>query len=147
MKRPQLLAIALALAVPAVVLAGFNLSHPSVAQGNSEKSSKEAPPPGLGAFIPADSPHPMPEASFTDGEGKAASLADFRGKVTLVNLWATWCEPCIREMPTLDKLAAAMADKDFAVAIISEDRGGAKTVDSFLPKLGLATLKTYLDPK
>jgi thiol-disulfide isomerase/thioredoxin len=73
-------------------------------------------------------------------------LADFRGRIVLVNLWATWCEPCIREMPSLDRLRAALPGEDLAIVLVSQDRGGDKVVAPFLDKLGLA-IKTYLDPK
>src|SRR5215469_6785072 len=55
----------------------------------------------LGEFIPAASPQPAPEISITDLDGKPLSLGDFKGKVVLLNLWATWCQPCIKEMPSL----------------------------------------------
>jgi thiol-disulfide isomerase/thioredoxin len=104
-------------------------------------------PASLGQFIPADPPRPAPEVSFAAESGGNVSLAEFRGRVVLLNLWATWCEPCIREMPALDRLQAKLGGKDFAVVLVSQDRGGANVVDPFFAKLGLANLKTYLDPK
>jgi thiol-disulfide isomerase/thioredoxin len=101
----------------------------------------------IGQFIPADPPWPAPEVSFAAGSGENMSLADFRGRLVLLNLWATWCAPCIREMPALDRLQEMLGGKDFAVVLVSEDRGGAKVVAPFFAKLGLASLKTYLDPK
>src|SRR5690242_10245028 len=64
----------------------------------------EEEPIRLGEFIPATPPQPAPETGFTDLAGKPVSLADFKGKATVVNLWATWCEPCLKEMPSLDRL-------------------------------------------
>jgi thiol-disulfide isomerase/thioredoxin len=74
------------------------------------------------------------------------ALADFKGKLALINLWATWCQPCLKEMPSLEKLQAAQPDK-LIVAAISEDRGGSQVVEPFVAKLGLDKGKIYLDPK
>jgi len=74
------------------------------------------------------------------------ALADFKGKLVLINLWATWCQPCLKEMPSLEKLQAAQADK-LTVAAISEDRGGNQVVEPFVAKLGLDKVMVYLDPK
>jgi thiol-disulfide isomerase/thioredoxin len=100
----------------------------------------------LGEFIPAPSPQPAPDISFTGIDGKSVSLGNFHGDLVLVNLWATWCQPCIREMPSLarlqEKLGAGMT-----LLAVSQDRGGAKIVQPFLDKLGLDKLKVYTDPK
>src|SRR5713226_957436 len=100
----------------------------------------------LGEFIPESAPQPAPETSFTDADGKPVSFADFRGKPMVVNLWATWCKPCLKEMPSLDRLQAEFADK-LAVAAVSEDRGGAQRVGPFVAAMGLQKLKIYLDPQ
>ena len=100
----------------------------------------------FGQFIPATPPQPAPEVAFTDAQGNPASLADFRGKPAVVNLWATWCEPCLREMPSLQRLQAKL-DGRLVVAAISEDRRGAEVVTPFVAKLGLDKIAVYLDPK
>ena len=100
----------------------------------------------LGEFIPASPPLPAPAISFVDLTGNTVSLSEFTGKIVLVNLWATWCEPCLREMPSLERLQLRLGDKITVVAV-SEDRGGSKTVEPFIDKLGLKSIKTYLDPK
>jgi thiol-disulfide isomerase/thioredoxin len=100
----------------------------------------------LGQFSPAAAPRPAPEIAFTDIEGKPASLADLRGKPAVVNLWATWCQPCLREMPSLERLQQKLGDK-LIVAAVSQDRSGEKAVTPFLAKLGLDKVKVYLDPK
>jgi thiol-disulfide isomerase/thioredoxin len=99
-----------------------------------------------GEFIPASPPQPAPEVSFTDLSGNWVAVADFKGKLLLLNLWATWCQPCLKEMPSLEKLQAARPDK-LAVAAVSEDRGGKNAVEPFIAKLGLDKIKIYLDPK
>jgi len=99
----------------------------------------------LGQFTPLDPPRPAPELSFTSRGGKALRLADFRGRFLLVNLWPTWCGPCVREMPSLDRLQALLGDR-LSVLAISEDRGAGPVVEPFLDKLGLRRLAVYLDP-
>jgi thiol-disulfide isomerase/thioredoxin len=113
---------------------------PPVASGEPGAAQDAA----LGQFTPLDPPRPAPELGFSARDGAPARLADFRGRVVLVNLWATWCAPCIREMPSLDRLQATLG-KRLAVIAISEDRGGAHVVDPFLAKLDLPHLAIYLD--
>jgi len=100
----------------------------------------------LGEFIPESAPQPAPETGFTDAQGKPVSFADFKGKPVVVNLWATWCQPCLKEMPSLDRLQSQLADK-LAVAAVSEDRAGPDRVGPFVAAMGLRKLKIYLDPK
>jgi thiol-disulfide isomerase/thioredoxin len=100
----------------------------------------------LGEFIPVTPPLPAPAISFADLSGNTVSLSEFAGKIILVNLWATWCEPCLREMPSLERMQSRLGDK-ITVLAISEDRGGSKIVEPFIGKLGLKSIKTYLDPK
>jgi thiol-disulfide isomerase/thioredoxin len=100
----------------------------------------------LGQFSPAALPLPAPEVAFTDLEGKPTGFADFRGKPAVVNLWATWCQPCLREMPSLERLQQKLAGR-LTVAAVSQDRGGEKAVTPFLARLGLDKVKIYLDPK
>jgi thiol-disulfide isomerase/thioredoxin len=100
----------------------------------------------LGEFIPQNPPQPAPAISFTDMAGKPVTLSDFRGTVTLVNLWATWCHPCLKEMPSLEKLAASLGGR-LKVVAVSEDFGGAKRVAPFIKEHDLGKLSVYLDPK
>lgn len=86
-----------------------------------------------------------PDYGFLDPAGKPVTLAAFRGKPLLVNLWATWCAPCVREMPTLDRLAVREKDK-LQVLVISQDLDGAAKVTPFFEKAKFAALQPYLDP-
>ncbi len=90
-------------------------------------------------------PRPVGEIAFTDAGGAPLTLADKRGKVVVLNLWATWCPPCVREMPSLDRLQAALGGADFEVVALSVDRSGAAVVLPFLEKLGIGALDIYLD--
>ena len=86
-----------------------------------------------------------PGAVFAGPDDAPTTLAAFRGKPLLVNLWATWCAPCVAEMPTLDKLAAARADRLMVIAV-AQDRQGADIVDPWFQTAGLTTLQPYIDP-
>ncbi|MGC2411120.1 MAG: TlpA disulfide reductase family protein [Stellaceae bacterium] len=99
----------------------------------------------LGEFIPVRPPQPAPATAFSDIDGKPASLADFTGKPVVVNLWATWCQPCLKEMPSLERLQSGLGGR-ILVAAVSEDRAGAKRVGPFVAGMGLKELKFYLDP-
>ena len=97
------------------------------------------------AFSTHAAPRPLPEIRFENGDGESMSLADFRGSVVLLNLWATWCAPCRREMPTLDRLQATLAGPDFQVVALSIDRQGLPAVKEFYAELGLEMLPIYVD--
>lgn len=99
----------------------------------------------LGPFAAHPEPAAVPEIGFTDAEGKALTLADFKGRVVLLNLWATWCAPCVEEMPSLDRLQARLGGQDFAVVALSVDRQGRSLVQPFVEKLGVRNLPIYLD--
>jgi thiol-disulfide isomerase/thioredoxin len=100
----------------------------------------------MAAFLARPKPLDLSEISFADAEGAAKSLSEWRGKVVLVNIWATWCVPCREEMPTLDKLQAALGGKDFQVVAVNIDRGGIDKPKSFLAETGAAHLTLYTDP-
>ena len=93
-------------------------------------------------------PHPtsLPELRFVGGDGRPMTFADFRGHIVLLNLWATWCVPCRKEMPTLDRLQAALGGPQFQVVPLSIDRGGLPGVKAFYRQLGLKSLGIYNDP-
>ena len=89
-----------------------------------------------------------PKAAFDTPDGGTVSLAKFSGVPVLVNLWATWCAPCVKELPTLDKLAAAhRVDGQLGVIAISQDSGPQASVAAFLNKLNARDLGAYHDPK
>jgi thiol-disulfide isomerase/thioredoxin len=100
----------------------------------------------LGEFVPSSQPFPAPAISLADSAGQTIELSALRGKVVVINLWATWCEPCLREMPSLERLQSRLGER-IAVLAVSEDRGGNKAVEPFIAKLGLKSVKTYIDPK
>src|SRR5206468_4480825 len=89
---------------------------------------------------------PAPELRFNDAEGRAHTLAEFRGKVVLLNIWATWCEPCREEMPALDRLQAKLGGERFHVLALSVDQQGPGVARKFYEQAGIRTLLLYIDP-
>ena len=99
------------------------------------------------APIETAAPQPLPPLVFETLDGQPASLADFAGKVVVLNLWATWCAPCREEMSSLDRLQARFADRDLVVLALSVDRAGPERVQKFLDEVGVTHLHVYRDPK
>jgi thiol-disulfide isomerase/thioredoxin len=99
-----------------------------------------------GNFVLREPTEAMPELQFTDAEGQSRTLADFHGKVILLNLWATWCYPCRKEMPALDQLQASLGGgPDFEVVPLSIDRGGVEAVKKFYAENGIEHLSIHID--
>jgi len=96
-------------------------------------------------FVMHDAPKPVAAIKFDDAQGQSRNLADFKGKVVLLNIWATWCGPCRNEMPALDRLQAGLGGSDFEVVALSIDRGGMDAVRKFFADIGIGTLAMYLD--
>jgi thiol-disulfide isomerase/thioredoxin len=90
---------------------------------------------------------PAPAVTFTDAEGQERSLSDFAGEGLVVNLWATWCPPCVAEMPSLDRLQAMLRAERVRVLALSSDRGGRAVVEAFYRRTGVRELGVWLDPR
>jgi len=143
------------LAILAVLLAGSiagcdreKQAGEQAAQGQANVSAGQAK--GVGKFeYMVDRSHngeAAPTAAFRGPDDAAVTLASFRGKPLLVNLWATWCAPCVAEMPTLDALAAKSAERMTVIAV-AQDLQGAEIVDPWFQKAGLKVLQPYIDPQ
>ncbi len=100
-----------------------------------------------GTFTAADTPLVTPKIGFFDAKGTKHTLLDHRGRVVLVNFWATWCPTCIAEMPSLDRLQAKLGGKDFEVLTISQDTTGVASVRKFLKRWKLGNLPLFIDRK
>ena len=94
-----------------------------------------------------ETPRDVADVTLSDGEGKETSLDAFKGQVVVVNFWATWCAPCIRELPSLMRLREIFKDRNLALMAISQDLKGAEAVVPFLEKNGLSGLPVFYDPK
>lgn len=90
---------------------------------------------------------PGPDTEWRSGDGAKVSLADFNGKVVMVNFWATWCAPCIRELPSINRLQATLGGDDFTVVAINIDTGGKAVAAPFAKRLEIDNLDLYLDPR
>jgi thiol-disulfide isomerase/thioredoxin len=101
----------------------------------------------VAALTMATSPLRLPDLAFEDADGKPKKLSDWRGKTVLVNLWATWCVPCRKEMPALDSLQAKLGGKDFEVVAINIDTRDAEKPKNFLKDANLTRLSYFSDQK
>ena len=137
--------------IAAVVLAGLAsvLFSGREASGPSSSALVEAAYPLVTGqvqnFILYDAPLAAPEIAFEDVRGRALDLGDFHGQYVLLNFWATWCGPCEREMPSLDRLQSALGGNNFHVLALSEDRTGLADVKDFFVELELVDLDIYID--
>ena len=126
---------ALALSAGATLAAALPGRQAALAQGTN------------GKLVETEPPMPAPAFSFTDADGKEHGAADFLGQGLVVNLWATWCPPCVAEMPALDRAQAALADDGVRILALSSDREGRAKVEPFYRERGLRHLGLWLDPR
>ena len=128
------------LALIASVILVISPPHAS-ADGDKCASGAQA----IKSFQPTLKPKNTSSAPFFEDGKIEQTLSDYLGSGLVVNFWATWCAPCVREMPALDRLQAMVKDDGIRVLVISEDRGGAPVVDKFFAKNKIANLQTLLD--
>lgn len=134
------------LLLTAALVAGCDRQSPNPEQAAAPAANVAAPaaPAADGLIDRSHKGEAAPTTAFKGPDGKTLTLADFKGKPVLLNLWATWCAPCIAEMPQLDALAAREARK-LQVLTVSQDLEGAAKVTPFFAKGGYKALKPYLD--
>jgi thiol-disulfide isomerase/thioredoxin len=133
LKRLVLLAVPLAALVAAVILVSPAMAGDPALAGS------------VANFSRIDPPLPAPGATFRDSVGKEVRLADFHGKLVLLNIWATWCGPCRAEMPSLDRVQVKLGGEGLVVLPVSLDRGGGPVVAVFYGEHAIAHLGVYLD--
>ncbi|HMN72188.1 MAG TPA: TlpA disulfide reductase family protein [Rhodoblastus sp.] len=150
--RPFLIGGALVVVAAAVlygIIAPAGKKAPGLCMASDAALGRVAPL-ARGAVAAASSPkeaQPMTALDFLGPDGKPVSLDAFRGRVTLVNIWATWCVPCREEMPTLDRLQAELGSKDFEVVAINVDTARLERARDFLKEISVKNLAFYSDPK
>ncbi|MEQ1864718.1 MAG: TlpA disulfide reductase family protein [Micropepsaceae bacterium] len=101
---------------------------------------------GVGNFIAAREVRAAPTLKFLGEDGEQLNLEKFRGSIVVLNLWATWCAPCLEEMPTLDRLQQQLKPLGVVVVALSLDRGGPKAVREYFDQNGIDHLDVYVDP-
>ena len=124
-----------------VLVGGALIAHFSI------RSTEKAAPAAGSAFVFRThlKPQPLPDLAFEDAKGGERALADFRGKIVLLNIWATWCVPCREEMPALDRLQQKLGGQGFEVLALSIDAGGVPAVKRFYEEIGIRSLAIYVD--
>jgi thiol-disulfide isomerase/thioredoxin len=100
----------------------------------------------IAALVPAERPLRLPDLAFRDGTGRERHLSEWRGRTVLLNLWATWCVPCRKEMPALDALQGKLGGEDFQVVAVNIDTRDPDKPKTFLKDLGVKHLAYYADP-
>ena len=145
-----------AIAATSLLVAAL-LAYDIARRSSSPATQVAGPIPSTGSTAPdrsanplslsvSEQPRPVPAIRFEDDQGHGLTLANFRGRVVLLNIWATWCVPCRKEMPTLDRLQSRLGGRDFQVIALSIDRKGIEAVKDFYREVGVEKLAIYLDP-
>ncbi len=139
-------ALAAGLALYGTGSTGGNGAAPCAASAPALARVASASRGDVAAMQAPERPRPAPEIAFKGPDGSETRLADLRGKLLLVNLWATWCAPCKAEMPALDRLQGALGGPDFAVVAINLDTRNIDKPPLWLTENGIARLAYYADP-
>ncbi len=125
--------------------AALALAGPLMAAGPARSASPTVGGVLAENFTWLEPPAPAPETPFSLADGSRLTLASFQDRVVLLNFWATWCAPCVREMPSLDRLQAQLGGEGLEVVAVSEDFAGIDVVAPFFERIGLEHLEVYLD--
>jgi thiol-disulfide isomerase/thioredoxin len=152
--RLRLVSAAAAVAVLVVLAGVYGIAHlrsnPADAACQAAVNSAQRLIPlvhgEVAALALAQTPFRLPNLAFKDGQGRDKTLADWRGRTVLLNLWATWCVPCRREMPALDALQAKLGGPNFEVVAVNIDTRDPEKPLAFLKDVGISHLAYYSDP-
>jgi thiol-disulfide isomerase/thioredoxin len=147
LKPTAFLAAFLPALAAAVMLSGAIFTIPA-GNARAAENTCAAPPPELAKFQPAPTDQDPTEVAFQTAVGAPVTIREIaKDKGAVVNFWAIWCAPCIKEMPELDALHASLAGDGIPVIAVSQDRGGLAKVEPFYAKQGYKNLGIHLDPK
>ncbi|WP_424989870.1 TlpA family protein disulfide reductase [Fluviibacterium sp. S390] len=131
-----------------VILATLLALTPVLAQAETDLDSLNALRDGdMKKLVFHETPKPVSEQAFWDVDGSTLTLADFEGEIVLLNFWATWCAPCRKEMPGLNRIQAEMGDDGFRVVTLATGRNNPAGIDRFFSEYGITHLPRYTDPK
>lgn len=122
-------------------------ANPVFAQGSDYAALRDLRRGDMRKLAVADLPEPASQVAFENAEGKAVTLARYRGQTVLVNFWATWCAPCRAEMPSLDALQQELGGADFQVVTIATGRNPLPAIRKFFAEVGVTGLPVLRDPK
>jgi thiol-disulfide isomerase/thioredoxin len=153
LRRPLLLgAAAVALGLGALALYGAGGAGNSAAgacRGAKAVAERLAPLARgeVAAVTVPKEPKPLPDLAFSGPDRQQKTLADYKGRTVLLNLWATWCAPCRQEMPALDKLQATLGGPDFEVVAVNIDTRNLDKPKAWLKEAGVERLAYYADPE
>ena len=143
--------ISLTVAALALCLAGCDTATDETAQPQSDAATQGAPagapPPLPGQIVRTQAGTELPELTFSDPQGNTLSTTDLKGKPVLINLWATWCPPCVKEMPLLDELATQLGDEVRVLTVSQDSEDDAQKVVRFFAERDFENLEQWLDPK
>lgn len=131
--------------VLAMMAAAAGVAGAVVAFGPEALDARAAQATGIANFSPSEAPTPAPATAFKNADGADVALGDFKGKVLVVNFWATWCAPCIEELPSLARLSAALKAENVEVLALSVDRLENEKIRKFLDANGAESLALYKD--
>ncbi len=146
-RRLTVLAVGLAALIIIALAALATRDAPQTAPSAPGSGTTASAPSQIGQIIWHEAPVSAPTTVFQDAAGADHAIADFNGKVLVVNFWATWCAPCVEEMPTLDALQAMLGGPDFEVLTISQDREGARVAGPFMEVNEWSNLALYTEPR
>lgn len=145
MRTPKLRTLIAAFAVLYGGSALADNTSPSKLSDHERTTLESLMPEDFGKFTIHDEPRPFRDKTFLNGDGKEIDLRTFSGGLTMVNFWATWCPPCLKELPGMDRLQAELADEGLTIVAISLDRGGLKKAGGFWKRNDLK-MGLFADP-
>ena len=146
MKSGARLAVFAGLAAVLAAAVLYGMSGRNVQETAGNPSQGRPPPAVLNRWKAADPKAEAPAGHFTDGRGRERTLSDFKGKYLLVNLWATWCGPCVVELPELAHAQEALKGDNIVVLAVDQEKLGPEKIADFLKAKDAAALDVYVDP-